>query len=137
MKNNLKIAIIQFSRFATIGLLNTVLNLAITYSLIFCLKNVITQKTTLTFLANSVGFILTTLNSYILNNRFVFKKTAKGNLWPITKTYICYGFTFVLSFILTKFFTNIANVSVFFVPVFSLILTVPLNFLINKFWSFS
>lgn len=127
----------QFTKFAIVGLLNTILNLILTYLLIFCLKNLMKNQTMLTFIANSVGFLLTTLNSYYLNNKFVFKKSRKGNLWPLTKTFICYGSTFLLGFIITKIFTKLVGLSVFLVPIISLVLTVPLNFLINKFWSFA
>lgn len=133
----LKPLIEQFVKFAVVGFMNTFLNLIITYLIIFLFKNTMSNKTMLTFLANAVGFFLTTLNSYYFNNRFVFKKKCKGNLWPLLKTYICYGSTFLLSFILTKFFTNLLGLTVFFVPVLSLIVTVPLNFFINKFWSFA
>ena len=133
----LKPLIEQFIKFAVVGFMNTFLNLIITYLIIFLFKSTMSNKTMLTFSANAVGFFLTTLNSYYFNNRFVFKKKCKGNLWPLLKTYICYGSTFLLSFILTKFFTNLFGLTVFFVPVLSLIVTVPLNFVINKFWSFA
>lgn len=137
MNNKLKYIVKQFTKFAIVGLLNTFLNLAITYVLIFSLNNFVENKVLLTFCANAFGFLITTLNAYILNNRFVFSKTKKGTVWPLTKTYICYGSTFVLSFILTKIFTNWLNLNVFLIPVLSLSITVPLNFIINKFWSFS
>ena len=127
----------QFTKFALIGFMNTILNLAITYFLIFCFQNATTNKTLLTFLANLIGFVFTTLSAYYFNNKFVFKKTNKKNLWPLAKTYICYSTTFVLSFILTKIFTNLIGLNVFLVPAISLVFTVPLNFLINKFWSFA
>lgn len=127
----------QFVKFAMVGFMNTFLNLILTYSLILLFKNTTPNKTLLTFYANAVGFFLTTLNSYYFNNKFVFKKTYKGNFWPLIKTYICYGSTFLLSFVLTKIFTNLVGLNVFLVPALSLALTVPLNFLINKFWSFA
>lgn len=127
----------QFTKFAVVGVLNTFLNLTITYGLIFLLRNLIANKLLLTFFTNSLGFSITTLNAFYLNNKFVFHKTKKGILWPLTKTYICYGSTFILGFILTKFFTNWLNLNVFLIPILSLTFTVPLNFIINKFWSFS
>ena len=127
----------QFVKFSLVGALNTVIYLLLTYTLLYAFKEIKISKAMLTFLTSASVFCLTTLNSYVLNNKFVFKKTKQGNLWPLTKTFISYFLTFILSFVLTKLFTDFAKLHVFLVPVLSLALTVPLNFLLNKFWSFS
>ncbi len=137
MKNKYEVLIKQFFGFAIIGFLNTVLNLLITYAIIFIFKNFTYVNDSLVFKANCVGFFLTTLNSYFLNSRFVFKKDTKKHIWPLVKTFLCYGSTFLLSFFLTKIFTDYLKLNVIMIPLLSLAITVPLNFFINKFWSFS
>lgn len=128
----------QFIKFGLVGILNTVISQGITYGIIFFCKdiNVFFNDKILVFLASFIGFFISVLNSYYWNNKFVFKKTESSTLKSLIKTYICYGFTWFLSFILAFLFLNLINISVLLVPVLSMIITIPLNFFMNKFWAF-
>lgn len=128
----------QFIKFGLVGVLNTVISQGLTYGIIFFVKNLMvgTNDGIIVFLSSLVGFIVSVLNSYYWNNKYVFKKTSRGTWVPLLKTYICYGTTWVLSFLSTFLFANIFSISVLWVPILSMVITIPLNFIINKYWAF-
>lgn len=123
--------ITQFIKFGMVGVLNTVISLATYYILIHFNVNYI--------IANTIGFILGTLNAYYWNNRYVFKKeedekrsTVKSGI----KVFISYGFTFLLGTVLLILWVDILNIPEKIAPIINLIITIPLNFVLNKLWAF-
>lgn len=128
----------QFIKFGLVGVSNTVISLGITYGIIFLCHslNANVGENWLVFAASLVGFVVSVLNSYYWNNKYVFKKTKSGHLWPLLKSYICYGSTWLISYVLTYVFVNLMGISVVLVPVLSMVITIPLNFFMNKFWAF-
>lgn len=138
MKNNLYNILKQFIKFGIVGVSNTAISMGITYGIIFLFHkfNLSSNENLLVFLASFVGFVISVLNSYYWNNKYVFKKTNSKHLWPLLKSYICYGSTWLLSFILSFVFANMLCISVVLVPALSMIITIPLNFIMNKFWAF-
>lgn len=83
-----------------------------------------------------VGFIVSVLNAYYWNNKYVFKKSEKGNVKPIIKTYVSYGSTFLLGLGLLYILVDCLKISGIIAPVINLAVTIPINFLLNKFWAF-
>lgn len=120
--------IIQFIKFGIVGVSNTLISLLIYYALIYFNINYI--------VANTFGFIVSVLNSYYWNSKYVFDKSDKGHLKPVIKTFISYGITFILSTILLIIMVDYLNISQIIAPILNLIITIPLNFLLNKFWAF-
>lgn len=121
--------IIQFTKFGVIGISNTLISLCIYYIFIFINKD-------LYLIGYTIGFFVSVLNSYYWNNKYVFHKTEKGNAKPLVKTFISYGFTFILSYVLLIVFVKVIGISEAIAPLLNLILTIPLNFLLNKYWAF-
>ena len=83
-----------------------------------------------------IAFILSVFWSFIWNRIFVFKN--KTEFWmPLLKSYISYSFTclFLNSF-LNWFWVERIGMSKMIAPLINLTLTVPINFLLNKFWAF-
>lgn len=119
---------LQFIKFSLVGVSNTIISLAIYYILVLFEINYI--------LANTLAFIISVLNSYYWNNRFVFKKSESGHLKPLLKTYIAYGSTFFLTTGLMYIMIEKIGISQLIAPLINLIITVPLNFIINKSWAF-
>lgn len=81
-----------------------------------------------------------TLNAYYWNSKFVFKEEAKesGNKKEsLVKTYISYGFSFILSTLLLYLQVNILGISQAVAPIINIMITTPINFLMNKFWTFA
>ena len=69
-----------------------------------------------------------------------FKEEAKesGNKKEsLVKTYISYGFSFILSTLLLYLQVNILGISQAVAPIINIMITTPINFLMNKFWTFA
>ncbi|ADZ85471.1 GtrA family protein [Cellulosilyticum lentocellum] len=120
--------IIQFVKFGIVGLSNTLISLAAYYILIYIGVNYI--------MANAIGFVLGTINAYYWNNKYVFKKTQEGNIKPFLKSFTGYGMTFLLGTICLVLLVQVLGVSEFIAPIINMLITIPINFFINKFWAF-
>lgn len=119
-------AFMQFVKFCLVGASNTVISLAVYYIFIAFNKEFY-------ILGNAVGFVVSVLNSYFWNSRFVFKKQdEKGK--TIVKTFIAYGTNLVLGSVLLYLFIDVLYISEYIAPLIGLIVTIPLNFMLNKFW---
>lgn len=126
--SNLMATIKQFIKFGLVGVSNTLISLGTYYLLYFFGVNYL--------IANTIGFVVSVLNSYYWNNKYVFKKTQEGHLKPLIKTFLSYGSTFLLSTVLLFIMVQYFGVSEVFAPIATLVITIPLNFLMNKFWAF-
>lgn len=118
----------QFIKFGIVGVLNTTIALVIYYIFIWINRD-------LYIVGNAVGFIISVMNAYYWNNKYVFSKKAKGNIKPLIRSFIVYGFTFLLSTGLLYFWVYI-GISEIIAPLINLCITVPLNFIFNKLWAF-
>lgn len=127
-QKNIKEVIKQFIKFGIIGVSNTCISLAIYYILVWFNCNYI--------IANIIGFLVSTLNAYYWNNKYVFKNTTKNKFKVIIKVYISYGVTFIMSTCLLYVFVDVLKISKYIAPLINLCITVPLNFIVNKLWAF-
>jgi putative flippase GtrA len=118
----------QFIKFSVVGIFNTLISLGIYYLLISIGINYL--------LANGVGFIAGIINSYYWNNRYVFQKEENNNLKPFIKSFVSYSLTFLLSSSLLYFMVHFLFISTKIAPIITLFITVPVNFVLNKFWAF-
>lgn len=130
----------QFVKFGIVGLSNTIISYVIYVGgLIFLQYFGIFPKVDY-LVAQIVAFILSVLWSFYWNNKMVFvlEKGKERSLWKaLVKTYISYSFTgLFLNSILLVFWVQICNISGFIAPIINLLVSVPLNFVINKFWAF-
>ncbi|MBQ6342966.1 MAG: GtrA family protein [Anaerolineaceae bacterium] len=131
-KENLLITIKQFIKFGLVGISNTAVSMAIYYIFLW-----IDPKL---YMAGSIlGTILSIANAFFWNDRFVFKGNAKdlqSTMRRLGKTYISYGGTSLLSNALLWLEVNLLHVNKTIAPIINLIITIPLNFIINKLWTF-
>ncbi len=118
----------QFFKFGIVGLSNTALSLLIYYVLVAVDLDYL--------LANVAAFVVSVLNAYYWNNRFVFRKSTAGHLRPLLKTYLSYGATFLVSSGLLYVMIDLLGISKMIAPILNLTVTIPLNFLANKYWAF-
>lgn len=92
------------------------------------------------FLASILAFIISVLNSFYWNNKFVFKKgedQKRSIIQSLAKTYISYAFTgLILQNVFLFLLIDIWHLSKYLAPFFCLVLTIPLNFVLNKLWAF-
>ena len=125
-----KIDIKQFIKFGLVGVSNTAISLGIYYLFIYFNKD-------LYLLGSIVGFIISVLNSFYWNNKYVFKTEGQSEwLKRLLKTYMSYGGTTILSTILLYIEVELLHINESIAPLINLAITVPLNYLVNKFWAF-
>ena len=122
------VTIKQFFKFGLVGVSNTLISLGTYYLLYFVGVNYL--------VANAVGFVVSVLNSYYWNNKYVFKKTQDGHLKPLFKTFLSYGSTFLLSTVLLFALVQDVGISEVAAPIICIAITTPINFVINKLWAF-
>ena len=120
-------AIIEFIKFGIVGVSNTVISLLIYYILVYFKFHYLS--------ANISAWIISVYNAFYWNQRYVFKS---DNKWYISllKTYLTYGLTFLFGTFLLFILIEVFNFSEYLAPLYVLMFTVPLNFFINKFWTF-
>lgn len=131
-KNELKKMIVQFLKFGMVGVSNTAVSMGIYYLFLWI-------DSDLYMLGSIVGTILSIANAFFWNDRFVFNSKNKQStnvLVRLGKTYISYGGTSILTNVLLFLEVSVFAVNKTVAPIINLIITIPLNFLINKFWTF-
>ena len=132
--------IVQFIKFGIVGLSNTLISYAIYMICLLLFQNVGIFPQINYLIAQIIAFLLSVLWSFYWNNRMVFvlEEGGKRSLWrSLLKTYVSYSFTgLFLNSILLVLWVNILGISEFIAPIINLLVSVPLNFIINKFWAF-
>ncbi len=155
LQNEKLAPLIQFIKFGLVGVSNTAISYGIEmlcYYVLFKNSKFIGILNLLSQLGistdgNNVRIVITTIiafvvsvsNSYFWNNRYVFgsgKKSFSQHFKTYFKTFACYGITgLVLSPIIKILLTKI-SVPFFIASLGALVITIPLNFVMNKFWAF-
>ena len=139
LKDSLVKSLVQFVKFGMVGVTNTVLAYLINVGVLFAFKPLHFRWDYL--VGNIVSFILSVLWSFYWNNKYVFVKGEgeKRSIWlSLIKTYISYGFTgIILCNILSYVWIDVLGINKYVAPLINLVVSVPLNFIINKFWAFS
>ena len=123
----------QFLKFGMVGAVNTVLSYLITNA---CYYGFHLHEQ----ICNLLSFLITVLISYLLNSRFVFRQ-REGERQPwykaLAKVYASYALTeLVLMGILLFVQERLLGIPHYIATFLNLCITVPLNFLLNKFWAY-
>lgn len=146
----------QIIKFALVGVSNTIVSEAVYAVLIFFKVHYLP--------ASFIGFSLSVLNAYYWSSRYVFKEQedAEKRVWwkVLFKTYVAYLWGYLVSAALLVFWIDFIHISRWMEPLGSrfvnagcdrldaqflgnllaaalnLILTVPMNFLLNKYWAY-
>ena len=132
--------VMQFVRFGIVGVSNTIISYVIYVVCLLFFQKMGILKNIDYIIAQVTQFVLSVLWSFYWNNRMVFtlKEGEKRSVWKaLIKTYISYSFTglFINSALLIVW-VKVMHISEFIAPVINLLISVPLNFIINKFWAF-
>lgn len=128
----------QFVLFGIVGVSNTVISYLLNIMVLGLLSPF---RLVWDYIAgNLVAFLLSVLWSFYWNNRIVFTQGEgqSRNLWKaLLKAYAAYGFTgIVLNNILSWMWISMFHISKYIAPLINLVISVPLNFVINKLWTF-
>lgn len=122
----------QFIKFGIVGVSNTLISLAIYYIFVFISKD-------LYLWGQVVGWVVSVFNAFYWNNKYVFR-SGKNRflvcLKPAFQNYLTYGATFLLTTVLLYLEVDVWHMSEFIAPLINLLISIPLNFLLNKFWAF-
>ena len=130
---DLRNLIFQFVKFGLVGVSNTLVSWAVYYFFLWIDEN-------LYMVGSVVGTVVSIANAFFWNDRFVFrseKNDWRSRLKRLGKTYVSYGGTSLLGIGLLWIEVTVFGVSKVIAPIVNLIITIPLNFLINKFWTFN
>lgn len=158
-------AVWQFIKFGLVGVSNTVVSY-VTYSLTYywILGTSTMSDDIKVQIANVVGFVISVLNAYIWQSKFVFKEQEDGEhrVWwkVLIKTYISYAFSgLFLTAVLLALWLKVVHIeqylggvaqwltvfglqlsatdaAVSLAPFLNMVVTIPINFCINKFWAY-
>lgn len=146
----------QFIKFGIVGVSNTLISEVVYSVLVFWKVPYL--------LAYFIGFSLSVLNAYYWSNKYVFKADPEqgGRVWwkVFLKTYVAYLWGFIVSAVLLVVWIDLVQLSRYLggaaalfaehgLPQFdadflgevlaagiNLLITVPMNFLVNKFWAY-
>ncbi len=131
-------AVIQFIKFGIVGVSNTILSYLINVAALLVLAPFHISWDY--FAANIIAFILSVAWSFFWNNKYVFKARdgEKRNIWTaLAKTYVSYAVTgLLLANILSYIWIDLIGISKYIAPLLNLVISVPVNFLLNKLWAF-
>ena len=122
----------QFVKFGIVGLSNTLISYVV--YVVFVALGIHY------LVASLVGFFASVINAYYWNNKYVFQnEQGEQRVWwkAFLKTVASYAGTgIVLNNILLILWVEVAGLPEMLGPVVNLFITIPLNFLLNKYWAF-
>lgn len=119
--------LIQIIKFGLVGLSNTVISLLIYYVLIWGGINYL--------LSTITGYLLSSVWGYFLNKIWVFKaKKQRAFGKSLTRYYIVYSVSLILSIALAYFWVDLLGITKYISPILSMCITIPFNFVLNKYW---
>ncbi len=127
----------QFLKFGLVGVSNTIVGYVIYTIALFLLSPFAVSWDYLA--ANILSFFLSVLWAFFWNNRYVFvrQEGEERSLWrALIKMYISYGFSGLILGNLSLWLFVSMGIHKLIAPFFKLMITVPVNFLMNRYWTF-
>ena len=135
MRRNL----VQFIKFGIVGVSNTLVSYLLNLLCLFVLDKYDVAYDYV--IANTVAFVLSVLWSFYWNERFVFTEKQdsyqSNRLVRLLKMYLSYGFTgIILNNVLSFLWISVLGISKVIAPLINSAVGVPINYVINKKWTF-
>lgn len=131
--------LVQFVKFGLVGVSNTLISYATEMLGYYVLLTGMTSESLKVTLVTVASFLISTVNAYYWNNRYVFKgdrHTFSQHVWAYLRTAACYALTGLILAPAAKVWLVNISVPFWIASLSTLILTIPLNFILNKFWAF-
>lgn len=120
----------QLIKFALVGCSNTIISLAVYYFTHYFLGIHY-------LIAYTLGFFVSVCNAFFWNSKYVFKDKQETNqIKAFIKLMTSYGASFLISLVLMGFMVELLNIPSLIAPIIKLMVTIPLNFVLNKVWVF-
>ncbi len=130
---------IQFVKFAMVGFSNVIVSYGV-YLIFFALFQIAGILPNADYLiAQLIGYVLSIFWSFYWNRKYVFANTQDNAPWyqALIKSFIAYSFTGVfLNSVLSFVWVEMVGIPKVIAPVINLVINVPVNFVMNKFWAF-
>ena len=121
----------QFIEFACVGCSNAMILLAVYYGIIFLFGE------SAYLLGQTLGYAAGIVNSYFWNSRIVFHSDeAVKPRGAFVRMCICYGLTYVIQIGIVYAGVEVLHISEMVVPVIAILITTPVNFVLNKYFAF-
>lgn len=124
--------ICQFVKFGLVGVSNTLISYVVYVILVFLGAHYLP--------ASIIGFLISVVNAYYWNNKYVFEqKEGEERIWwkTFVKTFLSYvGTGLLLNNILLFLWVDGLKIHEMLGPIINLFITIPLNFILNKFWAY-
>lgn len=133
-------ALVQFIKFGMVGVSNTAISYAVEMLCYYVLFVNTQAEDVKIFITSLLSFVVSVTNSYYWNNKHVFssgvKKTLPQHLRTYLKTAACYALTGLVISPWAKARLVAMDVPFWLATLLVLVITIPLNFLMNKLWAF-
>ncbi len=140
LTDNVYETFMQFIKFGIVGLSNTGISYLIYAGSLIWFRHLNMFSESDYLIAQFVAFILSVLWSFYWNNKYVFakdKNEKRNTFQAVLKTYASYAFTgLFLNSLLSILWVEVLQISKIIAPFINLLISVPLNFVMNKFWAF-
>lgn len=117
----------QFIRFGIVGASSAAINLCLYYFLVWLGFYYV--------LANIIGWICSICNTFFWNSYMVFSPQKKW-IKSLFKTYITYTISLLIMTVGLWVLIEVIYVSKLLAPIIMMVVMMPVNFLINKYWVF-
>ncbi len=126
--------LVQFIEFCMVGISNTFISYVVYLVLVILDIHYL--------FAGIIGFIASVINAFYWNNKYVFARdnteSKPSLIYTFVKTFLSYAATgLVLSNALLVLWIEVIHIPHWLAPIISLFITIPLNFILSKFWTFN
>lgn len=134
----MKDKLIQFIKFGLVGLSNVVVSYVIYVIVLLLFQRFELFADTDYLIAQIVGYVISIFWSFYLNNKYVFKSELKTSwIVALMKSFAAYSFTgIILNSVLSYIWVEMVGINKMVTPIINLLINVPINFILNKFWAF-
>lgn len=120
----------QFFKFGLVGCSNSAVTLIVYYICIWLLG------AEFYLWGQTVGYIVAVINSFLWNSKFVFNDSQVNKAHAFIKMCLCNVIVYVMQMLLLYCFVDIISISEKIAPVIAILITLPVNFLLNKIFAF-
>lgn len=120
----------QFFKFGLVGCSNSAVTLLVYYACIWILG------TEFYLLGQTIGYIAAVINSFFWNSRYVFNDIQVNKIHVFVKMCLCNVVIYVMQMLFLYCFVDMMSVSEKIAPVIAILITLPVNFILNKVFAF-
>ena len=122
--------LLQFLKFALVGCSNSIVTLVGYYICIGLFGK------EFYLLGQTTGYVAAVINSFFWNSRYVFRSVQISKARAFLKICFCNVVIYAMQVLLLYCFVDILNVSERISPILAILITLPINFTLNKIFVF-